>query len=77
MTTNNGGVSRWPECGVSKSVLNTLYTTNFNNSGTSLKQGLDILAAVEKDFECAGMCLSSKYYTFSTVSNGPPTQTCV
>lgn len=49
---------------------------NFNNSGYTLQQGLNILGAVEKDFECAGYCKLSPFYSFSTVSNGPPFQNC-
>jgi len=45
---------------------------NFNNTALTLKQGLDILEAVEEDFECASMCGTSKYYSFSDVKEGPP-----
>lgn len=37
-----------------------------------MEMGLNILRAVETDFECAGMCLESKFYTFSDVTQGPP-----
>jgi len=39
--------------------------------------GLNALKAVEHDFECAGMCFSSKFYSFSDVGEGVPEQTCV
>jgi len=40
--------------------------------------GLDVLAAVEHDFECASFCKTppSQYFTFSTVGNGKPERNC-
>lgn len=48
-----------------------------SGSGSQLSLGIQVLDAVERDFDCAGFCLNSKFYAFSEVSKGPPTQTCV
>lgn len=47
--------------------------TNFTNNITF---AFNILGAVETDFNCAGFCRTSKYFTFSNVTRGPPTQSC-
>lgn len=35
------------------------------------------MGGVELDFQCGGYCKRSKFYTFSDIALGPPTQTCV
>ena len=37
---------------------------------------LGAMGGVEYDFNCAGMCKTSTYFTFSNVTKGAPTQNC-
>jgi len=46
------------------------------NVTKNFKFGISVMGAIEKDFDCAGMCLSSVYFTFSEVEDGRPEITC-
>ncbi|CDW80637.1 tetraspanin family protein [Stylonychia lemnae] len=80
---NNGivysatGAHNFPECKGISTTLQLFITANISNSGDELKLGISVLDGVERDFNCAGFCINSKFFTFSEVSQGPPPQTCV
>jgi len=49
---------------------------DISNLTSGFAFGVDIMGGVEKDFDCAGMCTISTYYTFSDIGDGMPTQNC-
>lgn len=55
----------------------SLITVNSNETSEDIDIALKGVGGMEYDFECAGMCLPSKFYAFSKVGRGPPPQTCV
>eukprot|EP00347_Sterkiella_histriomuscorum_P007636 403348156 len=71
------GAHNFPQCPGTNVTLQSFITANLSGSGAQIKLGMSVLDAVERDFDCAGMCIPSKFYAFSEVNNGPPTQTCV
>ncbi|CDW72425.1 tetraspanin family protein [Stylonychia lemnae] len=76
MITDDKGADKYPECKAVDVTLKAFMAANFNNSAYTLQQGLDLLDAVEDDFECASMCSTSRYFAFSKVGHGPPSQNC-
>ncbi|CDW87388.1 UNKNOWN [Stylonychia lemnae] len=42
----------------------------------SIDHNIDLLEALEFDFNCASMCKQSRFWTFSNVTQGPPHQNC-
>lgn len=46
---------------------------NYNNSDDSK---LNVMRKLEEKFDCAGICTTSTYYTFSDVNRGQPTDEC-
>ena len=74
--TNKDGANNYPQCPLADAAIQTFMAANFNNSKYTLQQGLSILSAVESDFQCGGYCGKSKFYSFSSVSQGPPPQNC-
>jgi hypothetical protein len=68
---NNKYVEKYPECPLVDIVLTP--DTNFTNNVTF---GLKALGAVEHDFQCAGFCRNSTFFSFSNVTLGQPTQHC-
>lgn len=76
MVTGTPNYENYPQCPGANETLQAFIAANFSGSGANMQLGLNVLDAVERDFDCAGMCYSSVYYTFSQVSDGPPERTC-
>jgi hypothetical protein len=62
---------KFQKCPVSE-VLFTISDLRLENATGWAKFGMNAMGAVEHDFECAAMCSTSVFYTFSNVTNGPP-----
>ncbi len=74
--TSPTGYSAWPECPASSKAIN--LAQNFKLPyADDVNMGLQALGGVELDFQCGGFCRRSKFFTFSDISMGPPTQNCV
>ena len=41
-----------------------------------MTEGMRVLKAVEEEFDCATMCETSRYFTFSDVAEGIPPKNC-
>ena len=67
MKVDNMGATRLEQCPYDPSVLNYVQKTKY----------FPILEILETDFKCSGFCSESKFFLFSDVRNGPPTEgTC-
>ena len=67
MITSDMGESRLIECaasGLPRMVDNDLH------------RYAGFLTIIEEDFQCAGVCNPSKFYLFTDVDRGVPTETC-
>jgi len=75
MLDNSEMSHNYQDCDLTTAVFNVTDEL-LKNITENVKFGMAALGGVEADFGCAGMCASSNLYSFSEVSNGPPTTNC-
>jgi len=73
MSTILNGANKFSECPGANATLAAYIKANFT---TGFDDSLNLIAAIERDFDCAGMCQESKFYAFSKVGRGPPGRNC-
>lgn len=68
--TIKNGAEKISDCPLANETMSTALSASF--SVFSLDESLEMLGALERDFNCASMCKRSPLFSFSEVSRGPP-----